>query len=139
MGHHYRVASAPAGTGIKPRLRLTPWSRNRPWAGLEAWTGSRSGHAASVVVTVRVWSPKCDEFEAAAEGLHIAGDRVDGGQFAALDLGYPSGGDVHGVGELGLGEAAALHRRREPAGEAVAVAVLIDGHGSTTMTRESGC
>jgi len=49
-----------------------------------------------------------DKVEAAAEGLHVAGDRVDGGQFAALDLRYPSRGDAHGLGELGLGEALAL-------------------------------
>ena len=32
-----------------------------------------------------------DEVEASAECLHVAGDRVDGGEFAALDVGNPSG------------------------------------------------
>jgi len=35
-----------------------------------------------------------DEVEASAECSHVAGDRVDGGDFAALDLGDPSGGDA---------------------------------------------
>jgi hypothetical protein len=49
-----------------------------------------------------------DEVEASAECLHIAGDRVDGGEFAALDLGDPSGSDAHGLGELGLSQTVAL-------------------------------
>jgi hypothetical protein len=49
-----------------------------------------------------------DEVEAPAECSHVAGDRVDGGQFTALNLGHPSRGDAHGLGELGLGHAVAL-------------------------------
>jgi hypothetical protein len=49
-----------------------------------------------------------------AECLHAAGDGLDGGQFAALDLGDPARGDAHGLGELDLGEAALLALRGEP-------------------------
>jgi len=49
-----------------------------------------------------------DEVESSAECGDVAGDCVDGGQFAAFYLGYPAGRDSHGLGELGLGESVAL-------------------------------
>jgi hypothetical protein len=55
-----------------------------------------------------------DELQVAAECLDVAGDSLDGGQLAALDLGDPAWGDAHGLGELGLGEAALLALLGEP-------------------------
>ena len=48
-----------------------------------------------------------DQVKPPAECLDVAGDGVDGGDLAALDLRYPPGRDAHGPGELGLGEAMA--------------------------------
>ncbi len=65
----------------------------KPIPGLTAW-----GRAADLVIRFGcgdgegVVAEASDEVEASAECLHVAGDRVDGGQFAALDLGDPSGG-----------------------------------------------
>jgi SAM-dependent methyltransferase len=50
-----------------------------------------------------------NEVEASAECLHVAGYRVDGGEFAALDLGDPSGRDAHGQGKLGTGRCGRAH------------------------------
>jgi hypothetical protein len=37
-----------------------------------------------------------DEVQPSAECVDVAGDCVDGSQFAAFDLGYPAGDDAHG-------------------------------------------
>ncbi len=39
-----------------------------------------------------------DKFQVPAECLDVAGDGLDGGQFAALDLGDPARGDAYGLG-----------------------------------------
>src|SRR5262245_40223535 len=49
-----------------------------------------------------------DQVEPSAERFHIAGDGVDRGELAPLDLGDPAGGDAHRLGELGLGQAVTL-------------------------------
>ena len=55
-----------------------------------------------------------DKVEFAAKGLDVAGDRIDGGQFAAFDLGDPARGDAHGVGMLSLRETVAFALFGEP-------------------------
>jgi len=55
-----------------------------------------------------------DEFETSAECFDVTGDRVDGGQLAALDLGYPAGRNPHRLSELSLGQAAALTLFSQP-------------------------
>src|SRR5690242_21960073 len=68
------------------------------------------GRAASVVATVRVWSPK----PPMRSTVRRAGDGVDGSQFAALDLGFPPGGGAHRLGELGPGEPSLLALPGQP-------------------------
>ena len=41
-----------------------------------------------------------DEVQAAAEGLDVAGDDLEGGDLAVLDLGHPGDADAHGGGDL---------------------------------------
>src|SRR5215472_9885013 len=75
------------------------------------WSWSRrfgSGDGESVVAEAS------DEVDFAAECLHVAGDGVDGSQFATFDLGDPAGGDAHGLSELSLGQAMALAFFSEP-------------------------
>ena len=43
-----------------------------------------------------------NEVEAPAEGLDVAGDGLDGGQFAALDLGDSARGNTYDLGELSM-------------------------------------
>jgi hypothetical protein len=70
--------------------------------GVRSWSCRFSGGDGEGVV-----AEAGDEVES-AEGLHVTGDGVDGGQFAGLDLGCPPGGDTYRVGELGPGEPSLL-------------------------------
>jgi hypothetical protein len=58
--------------------------------------GVGGGHCEGVVGEVG------DEVEAPAEGLDVAGDGLDGGQFAALDLGDSARGNTYDLGELSM-------------------------------------
>ncbi len=73
------------------------------WLRLHTFSGCLSrGDSKGVVAEAG------DEVESASECFDVAGDGFDGCEFAAFDLGDPAGGDAHGRGELGLGEAVAL-------------------------------
>ena len=48
------------------------------------------------------------DLDGAADGLDVAGDGVDGGHLAALDLGDAALGYAHALGGLGLGQAQGL-------------------------------
>src|SRR5215470_18248561 len=78
-------------------------------AGMRGWSRRFGGGDGEGVV-----AEAGDEVEFAAESLHVAGDGVDGGQFATFDLRDPAGGDAHDLGELGLGEAVAFAFFGEP-------------------------
>ena len=57
--------------------------------------GRGCGRWAVMVAIVSVWSPEaCDEVEPATPCLDVAGDGLNGGSFAALNLGHPSKGDA---------------------------------------------
>jgi hypothetical protein len=43
-----------------------------------------------------------DQVQPAAEGLDVAGDDLEGGELAVLDLGYPGNGHADGDGDLYL-------------------------------------
>jgi len=49
-----------------------------------------------------------DEVQPAAEGLDVAGDDLEGGDLAVLDLGYPGDAHPHGGGDLFLAQAQLL-------------------------------
>jgi len=49
-----------------------------------------------------------DEVQPAAEGLDVAGDDLEGGDLAVLDLGYPGDTYVRGGGDLLLAQAQLL-------------------------------
>jgi hypothetical protein len=49
-----------------------------------------------------------------ADGLDVAGDGLDGGDLAALDLGGAALGDARLLGDLGLGQAEGLAALGEP-------------------------
>ena len=49
-----------------------------------------------------------DAVQSAAKGLDIAGDDLEGGDLAVLDLGYPGDAHAHGGGDLLLGQAELL-------------------------------
>jgi hypothetical protein len=60
-----------------------------------------------------VWSPKLAT-RSSRPSARCTGNGVDGGDLAALDLGYLARRDPYGLGELGLGEATALALLSEP-------------------------
>jgi hypothetical protein len=49
-----------------------------------------------------------DEVQSASEGFDVAGDDLEGGDFAVLDLGYPGDAHAHGGGDLLLAQAQLL-------------------------------
>ena len=49
-----------------------------------------------------------DEVQSASEGLDVAGDDLEGGDLAVLDLGYPGDADAHRGGDLLLAQAELL-------------------------------
>jgi hypothetical protein len=62
------------------------------------------------------------EVQPAAEGLDVAGDDLEGGDLAVLDLGYPGDAHPHGGGDLllaqllaDLGELVSARMAKQPA------------------------
>jgi hypothetical protein len=79
--------------------------------------GRGCGRWAVMVAIVSVWSPEaCDEVEPATLCLDVAGDGLNGGSFAALNLGHPSKGDARWPRRVDLSSrrACAPHRACVP-------------------------
>ena len=64
--------------------------------------GGFRGHLEEVAADVR------HQFQLAAQGDDVAGEGLDGGDLAVLDLGDPARSDAHDLREPGLCEAQAL-------------------------------
>ncbi len=87
-------------SGLTPRQTEGTTHPRAPEAGCrdEAWillttSGVLGGpHSEGMVAEAG------DQVEPSAKRFHVAGDGVDGGQFAPLDLGDPARGDAHGRG-----------------------------------------
>src|ERR1700722_2221444 len=88
-----------------------------------AWSGGFSDGAAQDVLVV---AEDGGDLDLTADGLDVAGDSLNGGYLAALDLGDAALGYAHLVGDLRLGQAQGL----APLGEPVPVDV-----GLVTLAR----
>src|ERR1700759_4992615 len=124
---HHRVQGPQRPTAFRSGNRLRPM-----W--LDAQSGGFGYGSAEDVVVV---AEDGGDLDAAADGLDVAGYGLDGGDFAAFDLGDPAFGHAHPLGDGSLGQA----ERLAPFGQAVAVdvgLVAVPGRGDGFLAGGGG-